>query len=331
MSSESLLSLQIKTLDQLLETFPIDGDIPLSSSNFSHPIKSYRLHKPEARCQYLRGSKICEQEHLWGYVVRTKEHQNVLIGNCCAEKHLGIEDKTIQQAFSALRKDEARKENLKIAVSFLENKAAELERVAELIAKKDNVLDEAAQLVEALPKRIWTLLSERWKRRNYELNWTYLTHKKVDHKDGTVDEEKYWTPISFKPLSGLGEWLQPRKYVAGLDLETVAKSLQSLPKHSLLTEIEVKAVGRAMKAVASLGRAEESLNRQRQLMSEFRKKDNLYGLVQLTSDHRLRAETLVAVHRIIEEPLQRPAARILSEMDKALMAKYGASGLRLAS
>tara|TARA_Y100000815_G_C13324864_1_gene493730 strand:- start:38 stop:277 length:240 start_codon:yes stop_codon:yes gene_type:complete len=79
MSSESLLSLQIKTLDQLLETFPIDGDIPLSSSNFSHPIKSYRLHKPEARCQYLRGSKVCEQEHLWGYVVRTKEHQNVLM------------------------------------------------------------------------------------------------------------------------------------------------------------------------------------------------------------------------------------------------------------
>ena len=125
--------------------------------------------------------------------------------------------------------------------------------------------------------------------------------------------------------------MQPRKYGAGLDLEAVAKSLQSLPKHSLLTEIEVKAVGRAMKAAASLSRTEESLNRQRQLMSELRKKDNLYGLVQLTSDHRLRAETLVAVHRIIEEPLQRPAARILSEMDKALMAKYGASGLRLAS
>ncbi|QFS87050.1 MULTISPECIES: hypothetical protein [unclassified Marinobacter] len=331
MSSDSLHILNIKTYSQLCESFDINGDEPLSKDNFRCPIKSYRLLKQEARCQYLRGQHICGQEHLWGYVVETKSNNKVLIGNCCAEKHLGIEDKDIKLAFSRLRKSEKLEADRAKVRKFLAGRKEIENRLGYLKQVAESNFHEASRIVENLPGPILKTLRDRWKRRSFDLTWEYSVRKEVKREDGSTSTAEDWHLMDFRPLEGLGDWLTPRRGGWGISFSAVGRRLNNLPTHLFLSEPEIKEAEEVIKQVSQLDKIEQELVRQRKLMRNFCRKDNLDLLMQLTPNRKLRADAVRAAHRIIGEDLRQDASRVVDNFDDSLRRKYGASGLRMAS
>jgi hypothetical protein len=315
---------------RVTQTSVPSGDEALSKDNFKRPIKSYRLTKQEARCQYLRGQHVCGQEHLWGYVVETKSNNKVLIGNCCAERHLGIEDKNIKLAFSKLRKSEKLEANRARVCKFLagrkelENKLDYLKQAAE----RD--FHEASRIVELLPAPILKNLLDRWKRRDFNVTWEYSVRKKTKQEDGSTSTVEDWHLMDFRPLKGLGDWLTPSRGV-GFSFSAARRRLNKLPTHLFLSETEIKEAEEVINLVSNLDSIEQRLTRQRRLMRDFCSKDNLKLLVQLTSNRGFRADSVRAAHSILEEDLRQEASRVVDDIDKSLRSKYGASGLRLAS
>ena len=115
---------EIKSLHQLYEIYDIDCAGSLSKDNYSHPLKPYHLTNTEARCQYLKGKTVCGQQHQFGYVVETKEGEKVIVGHCCALKHLGIDDKEIQNDFSKARRNEDYERRRAKVLKFLSSRDA---------------------------------------------------------------------------------------------------------------------------------------------------------------------------------------------------------------
>lgn len=87
--------IEIRTLNEINGHFVIDPECILTKETYSIPIRPYRLIKPDAKCQYLKKGKRCAQEHQHGYIVECKDGKQVLIGNCCALNHLGLDDEQI--------------------------------------------------------------------------------------------------------------------------------------------------------------------------------------------------------------------------------------------
>ncbi|MFC6674012.1 hypothetical protein [Marinobacterium aestuariivivens] len=331
MISDGPNAAEIKTITQLQELFDIDPEGALSKANFSHPLKSYRLIKADAKCQYVRDAKVCGQYHQHGYIVQTKNGIKLLIGHCCAEKHFGINDDEVKSAFSHLRKTEYLQRRQDKARQFLSNRERLIAQIDELLQAIDNLYNEAARILELLPQKTVNSLIDRLKRNDVRITWEYSIVQKEKNEIGRTEPVTSWYPVDFGLLRGLGNWLRPRSSSLLSDVNAIRNQLDTLPKVAHLTDSELKAAEAVIKQLERLKSIKIEVAKQRSLIREFCAKDNLWLLILLTSNHVLRAETASAIHAILGEPLESTAARIVTDFDKSLREKYRASGLRIAS
>ena len=65
------------------------------------------------------------------------------------------------------------------------------------------------------------------------------------------------------------------------------------------------------------------------MMSDFVDPSNLVRAVQLTSNPAVRAETVIAVHRLTGETLATAPERFVADIDVELKRKHEATGLRI--
>lgn len=86
---------EIRTLAELLSLYEIASDSTLAKDQYRNPLRPYRLIQPEASCQYQKNGKRCSQMHQHGFVVERHDDSKVLIGNCCALNHLGLDDEQV--------------------------------------------------------------------------------------------------------------------------------------------------------------------------------------------------------------------------------------------
>ncbi|MGE1887833.1 hypothetical protein [Pseudomonas aeruginosa] len=87
---------EIRTLAELLSLYEIASDSTLTKDQYRNPLRPYRLIQPEASCQYQKNGKRCSQMHQHGFVVERHDDSKVLIGNCCALNHLGLDDEQVR-------------------------------------------------------------------------------------------------------------------------------------------------------------------------------------------------------------------------------------------
>lgn len=319
-----------KTITGLNELFDIDGDETLSKDNFSHPVRSYRLYKPEAKCQYLKRSTPCRKEHQHGYVVKTNNGKHVLIGHCCAEKHLGIEDKEIKNSFSKLRQAEDFEFRTKRASKFLTDRDKISADLKALSKEAETLCDNAFQIIQLLPHEVVRLLVDRFKRRNFEILWKYSRTKEVI-ENGKKKTEVTWYPLKFKPLKGLGNWLQPRRNSLKPKIDAILHELEELPNQIHLERGDLKKAESIIKQLSRFNAMKGEIAKQNNLLQEFCTKENLKLLMQITGNQKLRAEIVCAEHAILGKPHPSQPARVVSEFDNGLRKENKASGLKLAS
>ncbi|OLU16984.1 hypothetical protein BVH01_10510 [Pseudomonas sp. PA1(2017)] len=329
-SFESNIS-EIRSLGELATLFEIASDEILTKNNYLRPVRSYELIKADARCQYLKGNKNCGQSHQHGYVVETLDGKQVLIGHCCAHKHLGLDDEKIKNEFQQ--------------VSAADREALRRAKVEQLLAQKDeftqevklilsdvrNLRDSAFKVTEALPRQLVSALHERWKRNALKVMWEYLVVRTGDDGTGKKIKENSWYPHDCGTLKGLGPWLSIEDEHFTSQLYSFLHALQKIPEKKKLNKEELAYAEVVLNDLASLKVIKREVNAQNEAISEFKKLPNMLITVQMFGNRLLRAEIVEKIYLLAGESLAMAPNRVVDAIDQSIRQRYSASGLRIAA
>ncbi|MBL4835915.1 MAG: hypothetical protein JKY26_18340 [Pseudomonas sp.] len=324
-------TVEIRTLDDLLSLYEIVWNSTLTKDQYRTPLRPYRLIQAEASCQYQKQGKRCSQLHQHGFVVERSDGSKVLIGNCCALKHLGLDDEQVRQEFKKLSATERQSIRRHKVETMLKQRESLISRVRATTIKFRGLQNEVSLIFSTLPAEVGGVLIDRWKRNAFEVSWEYLLIKKGADENGKPYEERNWYSHSFGKLKGLGLWLQLDQQLYQEILLGLRRQLEAIPTNTRLSQAELEVAETAFQQVATLELVERELQVQVTLLDDFRKLTNLQLAIQVVSNHKVRAETVKAVHKLSGEPSSMIPEKYIAEIDLALKRKYSAGGIRIAS
>ena len=323
--------IEIRTLDEINDHYVIDLECIVTKETYSIPIRPYRLIKPDAKCQYLKKGKRCAQEHQHGYIVERKDGKQVLIGNCCALNHLGLDDVQIVDRFKDLSANERQNIRRHRIESMLGQRLQFIERVKAALKLLRGLQGQASHFIFTLPPQVVTNLVDRWKRNSVEVFWEYLIVKRGKDDKGRPYEEKTWYPHSYGKIKGLGLWLELGEQGYTHKLYEFLRQLEGIPVKQRLSQTELDQAEVTFMHLAELSVIEREVNAQSKLLSDFAAPVNLLLSVQLSANKELRAKTVEAVHLLIGEPCKTTFVRFVADIDQALQRQHSADGIRIAS
>lgn len=321
---------EIRSLADLLSLFDISASVTLCKEQYSHPLRRYRLIQLEASCQYQKKGKRCSQLHQHGYVVELRDSSKVLIGNCCAFNHLGLDDAEVKGAFKQLNATEQRNIRRHKVEQLLTQRDAFIQRVRSANINHRALQDRINRVMETFPNRLGEILHDRWKSGALEVRWDYQITKRGKDEKGNLYDERRWYPHSFGKLKGLGVWLQLEQQRYQERLLDFRRNLEAIPSKARLNNAEVDQAEAVFNQLAELKVIERALQSQDRLIDEFLNPANLEMTIQLTSSEKIRAETVLAVHRLRDEPCGMTPEKYVSKIDSLLKQKYSAGAIRIA-
>lgn len=322
--------IEIRSLTDLLSLYEISADITLTKEQYSHPLRPYRLIKPEASCQYQKKGTCCSTMHQHGFVVALKDGSMAVIGHCCALNHLGLDDADVRRAFTQLDAAEKRKIRRHKVETLLVQRGAFAERIKMANIRHRKLLGRISQVLGTLPNPVGDSLQTRWKSGNLEVLWSYQIIKKGIDEAGKRYEERHWYPHSFGKLKGMGLWLQLGQQGYQEKLVDLRRQLDEIPDKTRLNNTELEQAEVILNRLSELMVIERELDSQNRLVEDFLDPANLEMTIQLTSNQKTRAETVLAVHRLRDEPCGMAPEKYVAEIDLRLKQRYSAGAIKIA-
>lgn len=320
---------EIKTLADLLSLFDVASDGTLTKEQYRNPLRGYRLYQPEACCQYLKNGKRCSQMHQHGYIVERQDDSKVLIGNCCALKHLGLDDDQVLDAFrkvTAAEKENVRRHRIE---SLLTNRESLISRVKTARIRLRGLEARANRVLETLPGQVADALLNRWRQGTLDVAWQYQIVKAGKDVDGEQVVDKNWYPHSFGRLKGMGTWLQLDGQGYREKLLSLSRHLDAIPTRSSLSRSELDAAELALREVATLEVVERELATEAGLLQDFLEFENLRLVIHIVSNQKERAKAVTAVHQLTGEPLTIAPEKYVSDFERALKQHYKSNSVRI--
>ncbi len=322
---------EIRSLTELLSLYEIVLDGTLIKSEYRNPVRPYRLIQPEASCQYQKNGKRCSQLHQHGFVVERHDNSKVLIGNCCALNHLGLDDEQVKGEFKRLTATERQNVRRHKVETMLKQRENLIGRVRAANNGFRKLQSDVCMVLSTLPSQVGGALLDRWKRNVLEVSWEYLLIRKGRDEKGRPHEERTWYPHSFGKLRGLGQWLQLDQKLYQETLLRLRRELEAIPTTGRLSQAQLEQAEATLNQASKVTIVEAELQKQEELLTDFRKPANLQLTIQIVSNQKVRAETVQAVYRLIDEPCTTTPERYVANIDLALKQKYSAGGIRIAS
>ncbi|WP_417663517.1 hypothetical protein [Pseudomonas sp.] len=331
MSSPLIATHEIRYLDEIKSLFAIDFDYVFSKEDYSRPLRSYHLIKSEAQCQFLKKNSRCGQEHSHGYAVECKEGQRVLIGNCCAFNHLGLDDGQLRNELREL--DSAERISIRAykISERLKERTEVITRVKTALKQLRDLEFQVFQIREAFPEVVFSALVERWRRKSLQIVWEYQITKKDENSTGKNAIERRWYPHICGSMTGLGLWLDLNAQNFQETLYAFLHRVEAIPTRKRLSKIEQDEVEAIFRELGTIVVIERELGTQKKLIADFLKPTNLVLMVQLVKNQTLRAKNVEAVQRLTSTMLEVRPDRFVAEVDQGLIRRYGATGIRIAS
>lgn len=198
---------------------------------------------------------------------------------------------------------------------MLKQRESLIGRVRAASIKFRDLQNKAGLILSTLPTEVGGVLLNRWKRNALEVSWEYLLIKKGKDEKGKPYEERSWYPHSFGKLKGLGLWLQLDQQLYQETLLSLRRQLDAIPTKARLSQVELELAEATLKQVTTLDIIERELQDQLELLGDFRKPANLQLAIQVVSNHKIRAETVKAVHQLMGEPCSTAPRNMLPKLN----------------
>lgn len=320
--------MEFKTFADIQGHFEIALGLLLKEENFSHGVWPYKLYKPEASCQYEKLGKRCAQQHQKGYIVGCTDGSVVLIGHCCAHKYLSLDDESVKAGFKQLDANQRQSIRRRKVETLLKKRQFYVEQGKALHKQHRDLQAQITELYNTLPRQIWRKLIDRWKTNRPEVVWEYQITK-TGIENGKKVVERTWYPSSYGKLIGLGAWLDLDYQMYARQISSYRKQLELISPKDHLTNAEIDHAEATLNNVAAITSMERELGALSKMLSDFSEPSNLVRAVQLTSNQAVRAETVVAVHRLTGKTLAMTPEKFVADIDVALKRKHDATGLRI--
>jgi hypothetical protein len=96
-----------------------------------------------------------------------------------------------------------------------------------------------------------------------------------------------------------------------------------------LANAEIEQAEAVFNRLTGLTVIERDLQLQTKLIDEFLNPANLEMVIQLTSNQKIRAETVLAVHQLRNEPCGMAPEKYVAEIDRMLKQRYSAGAIRI--
>lgn len=320
---------ELRTLADLLSLYDVASEGTLTREQYRNPLRGYRLYQPEACCQYLKNGKRCSQMHQHGYIVERQDDSKVLIGNCCALKHLGLDDEQVLDAFrkvSATERENVRRHRIE---SLLTDRESLISRVKSANIQLRELEARVNRVLETLLGQVAVALLNRWRQGTLDVAWQYQIVKAGKEVDGKRVVDKKWYPHSFGRLKGTGSWLQLDGQGYREKLLSLRRHLDAIPTKSNLNRSELDAAELALREVSTLELVERELATEAGLLQEFLEFDNLRLVIHIVSNQQERARAVTAVHQLTGEPLTIAPEKYVSDFERALKEHYKSNSVRI--
>lgn len=331
MSSSLTATHEIRYLDEIKSLFAIDFDSLLSKETYGRPLRSYHLIKSEAQCQFLKKGSRCGQEHSHGFAVECINGQRVLIGNCCAFNHLGLDDDQVRKALIELGSAERISIRTHQINERLKDRTELITRVKNALKQLRHLETQIFRIREAFPEAVFENLVERWRRDSLQITWEYQITKKDEKAKGKDAVERRWYPHICGFLKGLGLWLDLDAQSYQEKLYSFLHRVEAIPTKKRLTKAELLETEAIFRELGALSVIEREFGAQQKLIFDFLEPANLVLTVQLVKTQTLRAKNVEAVQRLTSTLLGVRPERFVAEVDQDLKQRYGATGIRIAS
>lgn len=331
MSSSLTATHEIRYLDEIKSSFAIDFEGILTKETYSHPLRSYHLIKSEARCQFLKKGSRCGQEHSHGFAVECKGGQHVLIGNCCAYNHLGLDDDQVKDSlreFSSIERMSIRSHKIS---EMLGQRSELISRIKGALKQLRLLQLDVQKIQDAFPPSVIENLAERWRRGSLQVTWEYQITKKDENAKGKDAIERRWYPHICGFIKGLGLWLDLDSQKYQEKLYAFLHQVEALPTKKNLSKAELNVSEAVFRELGAVSVIEREIGNQQKILVDFLEPTNLLLTVQLVKNQALRAKNVEAVQRLTSTLHGIRPDRFVAILDQDLKHHYGATGIRIAS
>ena len=316
-------SRKFQGIQELKSAHDIDESALLSIENYQLAVTDYTLNLQEAKCQYLKDGYPCRTEHKKGFIIQTKENQNVLIGRCCAFEKLGLLHDDISTQLRIIEK-EGDLYDRQLRIEKI------IERKDELLSKvKTNILkiDTANELLTSHTRKLSPIVISDLKGRSRESRNEVIWEYQITKIDGKNRENTFY-PHSLGVIQGLSCWTisldQDRRTLCQLRKKLENVVLNEDPKEKEIIEIEHE-----IRGIRDISPIQSKTDRFLKDVELFIQPKNLMLLPHIISNREVRAKTLEAVSDTTKVNLDKPSGKLITEFDAAFRSKFHASGLRL--
>ena len=331
MSSSLKATHEIKYLDEIKSLFTIDFEELLTKETYSHPLRSYHLIRSEARCQFLKKGSRCGQEHSRGFAVECKDGQHVLIGNCCAFNHLGLDDDQVKNTFRQLSSVERISIRSHRIGKMLDQRSELLSRIKSALKQLRSLQLDIFKIHKEFPPSVIENLVERWRRDSLQVTWEYQITKRDENAKGRDAFERRWYPHICGFIKGLGLWLDLDAQKYQERLYAFLHEVEALPTKKKLSKADLDSSEAVFRELGAISVIEPEISNQQKLLIDFLEPTNLLLTVQLVKNQALRAKNVEAVQRLTSTLLGVRPDRFVATLDQDLKHHYGATGIRIAS
>ena len=246
---------------------------PINNENYVKILGDYWLPSKERCCFLKPNGKLCDTSHKWGFVARLADGSVTVVGNCCAVKQFGadsrmkadrsryLNEKRRRNAFAALQKLLASKDEITKKLELYESEAKELKRQAD---------EFSSQLTGAALRKM-----EHMQRTGAsEVRVQGISYREYIDDNGEAAKERACTIHTLGRLSGLNCLAASTFSTVARDAQQVLKALdraETLNESSGISE--VKLASGEISSYQKVGKLVDSL---RSDVSDFLNSDFLF-------------------------------------------------------
>jgi hypothetical protein len=297
----------------------------VSSDSFESAIDVYDLNDQHVHCQFHLHDKACNQRHIRGFVVKLKNGNVALIGNCCAHKRLGLEHDEAANKFRRL-------EN-KAKLDLLENTIAEIqsrrEYLLESLDKSESrlkpIVDKASKLIAILPDDVVKAFHQLAQNGDtQELVWLSV-HKQKTEK-GAEFSRRFPHPVA--KLKGLNLW---RKHLGIFEkyskIDSYREKLSEWKIENLVNAKTVKEARKKINHQTQVRDLQLACDNFEKASEQFFKEENLLGLLYLIDNKESRLSTAQGVITIFQ--MEITPKELIDKIDGYLKVKWKCDDIQL--
>ena len=311
-----------KIFDEIDSRPQFDASASVTLSNFESLVGEYHFDV-EVKCQVNKSEGNCGRMHQHGWLGKTKEGKEGLIGGHCASKYFKA-DKTFARERNRVRKEINIANYLERLSDLLKDRKVFIDQVNTEVSRLIFVRDSVRSISDSLPDSVVRILRDMSKTGNRAVSIQVQYVETDENGNELVD----WVDQNIGSISGVGVWRVDRIYGINRQLKEIKNIVQEVNINRDAGEIRLK---RWLDILSELPRCASGIDDLEKDYDNFATFDNLKKVCFLVRNQQEQTE--IAKFALSfdghENPSNNKGKQLLKDMSVELRKQFNNRNFRV--